>query len=403
MKSTTNRRSFGSGFTIVELLVVIVVIGILAAITITSYTGITQRANLASVQSDLESAVKVLKLFQVDNGNYPLTIDCAQADSTINKCVKASGANSLTYQADNSASPQAFSLTVANSSAKYRVYNDSTPTQVSLVCPHGFVVVPGSSTYGTSDFCVMKYEAKQDSATVPISRSSGLPWVSITQTDSITYSQNVSNCTGCHLMTEAEWLTLAQNALGVASNWSGGAVGSGYIYSGHSDNDPTSAQAADSSDLNNYINTNDFSGDGGTTNGKIGDTERRTLNLSNGEVIWDLAGNVYEWMNTTIAGGQQPGLAGEVAYAWKQWNNGSLLQNGLPNSSMPSYTGLSGASGWSSAQGIGQVYSNYSDSVVKAYRRGGNWAAGTGAGILALSLSGSASNATAICGFRVAK
>ncbi|PIQ71162.1 hypothetical protein COV88_01465 [Candidatus Saccharibacteria bacterium CG11_big_fil_rev_8_21_14_0_20_41_19] len=45
-----------SGFTIVELLVVIVVIGILAAITIVSYTGITQKAIIASLTSDLDGS-----------------------------------------------------------------------------------------------------------------------------------------------------------------------------------------------------------------------------------------------------------------------------------------------------------------------------------------------------------
>ena len=41
-----------AGFTIVELLIVIVIIGILAAITIVAYNGIQQRAQAATVQSD---------------------------------------------------------------------------------------------------------------------------------------------------------------------------------------------------------------------------------------------------------------------------------------------------------------------------------------------------------------
>ena len=64
-------------FTIVELLVVIVVIGILAALTIVAYTGISQKATVASLQSDLSNASTVLKLYQVDNSAYPnLVTNC---------------------------------------------------------------------------------------------------------------------------------------------------------------------------------------------------------------------------------------------------------------------------------------------------------------------------------------
>ena len=60
-----------SGFTIVELLVVIVVIGILAAITIVSYTGISQRSRDASRSSDATSIQRAIDLYYVDNGSYP--------------------------------------------------------------------------------------------------------------------------------------------------------------------------------------------------------------------------------------------------------------------------------------------------------------------------------------------
>ncbi len=46
------------GFTIVELLIVIVVIAILAAISVVAYTGIQNRANDAAVKSDLANAAK---------------------------------------------------------------------------------------------------------------------------------------------------------------------------------------------------------------------------------------------------------------------------------------------------------------------------------------------------------
>jgi type II secretion system protein G len=63
----------GRGFTIVELLVVIVVIAILAAITIVAYNGIQTRAQFANTMSDLKSLQKVLELYRAQNGSYPST------------------------------------------------------------------------------------------------------------------------------------------------------------------------------------------------------------------------------------------------------------------------------------------------------------------------------------------
>jgi len=61
------------GFTIVELLVVIVVIGILAAITIVSYTGVTARANAAKALSNAQAVQSVAESINADNSLYPVT------------------------------------------------------------------------------------------------------------------------------------------------------------------------------------------------------------------------------------------------------------------------------------------------------------------------------------------
>lgn len=61
-----------NGFTIVELLVVIVVIGILATITIVAYSNIQLRARDTVRSSDIGSIQKAIGLYYVDNGFYPL-------------------------------------------------------------------------------------------------------------------------------------------------------------------------------------------------------------------------------------------------------------------------------------------------------------------------------------------
>lgn len=62
------------GFTIVELLIVIVVIGILAAITIVSFNGVTARANATSAKAAASSALKKAEAYNADatSTGYPI-------------------------------------------------------------------------------------------------------------------------------------------------------------------------------------------------------------------------------------------------------------------------------------------------------------------------------------------
>src|SRR5690349_12435808 len=70
------------GFTIVELLIVVVVIAILAAITIVSYNGITNRANQSSAKSAATTVQKKIELYQGEVGNYPITQAALSGDQS---------------------------------------------------------------------------------------------------------------------------------------------------------------------------------------------------------------------------------------------------------------------------------------------------------------------------------
>ena len=66
------------GFTIVELLIVIVVIGILAAITIVAYTGVQNNARKADAQSMAKEVANKVEIYAAENeGAYPAEITTA--------------------------------------------------------------------------------------------------------------------------------------------------------------------------------------------------------------------------------------------------------------------------------------------------------------------------------------
>lgn len=68
MISLKNKQS---GFTIVELLIVIVVIGILAALVITTFSGIQQKGRDTERETDIKAIHGQLEAYYAQNGNYP--------------------------------------------------------------------------------------------------------------------------------------------------------------------------------------------------------------------------------------------------------------------------------------------------------------------------------------------
>ena len=70
MLPRTNR----GGFTLIEIMLVIVIIGVLAAVAIPKFAGRSEQARIAAARSDIEAHLGVaLELFEVDSGLYPTT------------------------------------------------------------------------------------------------------------------------------------------------------------------------------------------------------------------------------------------------------------------------------------------------------------------------------------------
>jgi len=159
------------GFTIVELLVVIVVIGILAAITIVSYTGLSNKATVASLQSDLAGASTQIKMYQAEYGVYPTmnASNCPTSPADSKYCLKSTTGNTLSY---SSSSPfTTFTLDATKGDIKYRITNSTSPTLVAAPVLPPNTTDNGNGTYtttiysDTSDGIIQDYFGAMDLTT----------------------------------------------------------------------------------------------------------------------------------------------------------------------------------------------------------------------------------------------
>ena len=112
------RHGLTAGFTIVELLIVIVVIAILATISIVAYRGIQERARASEATSGLAQAKKKLELYKVDNSIYPTSGNLASAGVTD---------TDVSYQYTSDGSTYCLTATVGTTS--YKATNVTSPEQ----------------------------------------------------------------------------------------------------------------------------------------------------------------------------------------------------------------------------------------------------------------------------------
>lgn len=107
------------GFTIVELLIVIVVIGLLAAISIVAYNGIQARARASAASSALSQAAKKIAVWQVDNPSVsPPNLAAAGVNN----------GNDVAFQYSQTSSGTSYCITATSGTVSYRITDTTKPT-----------------------------------------------------------------------------------------------------------------------------------------------------------------------------------------------------------------------------------------------------------------------------------
>ena len=365
----------------------------------------------------------IFVLFGFAGATYLTTVHLpsifAANDTTQTWTFNAANAGSYTY--DNTL------VTVDNSGARpiTGVNKITNPTfdantsswSTAAIAPSGWVEVPGDSgTYGTSNFLAMKYEAKCAATSAPtvglttpadtsydvyrddgstntannctaannrqvVSTATGFPITYITQTESVTRCSSIAlGSSSAHLITNAEWMTLARNAEAQAGNWTGGSVGSGYLFAGHNDNSPAKARIASTTDTGNtacaYTDAGSTESPSGscpsnTANNQSGTAgnQKRVFTLSNGSYIWDIPGNVWEWNSGTITEANQPDVSGQTGFNWRELT--ALTGYGSLSYDLVRPAG----STYDATHGMGKIYHNSGSVASTSYGflRGGTW------------------------------
>ncbi len=147
------------GFTLIELMIVIAIIIILAAIAIPNYLKMTERARKASIESDLKSVATALESYSTDWGGYPVENDNKNVYDT----------DSAIYQELTGGS----SATV-NTSSGTTTTGEKGPIQ--YIIPNALLGIKKAVGTATGDSCVYQSDGSDYTITAT-SKIGGKTWV----------------------------------------------------------------------------------------------------------------------------------------------------------------------------------------------------------------------------------
>ena len=111
-----------TGFTLIEMVVVVTVIGMLMSIAVPTLSSVVDKTNTAVLKSDLHNIMHSMELYYLENQDYPDSVSdgsIADIEDSLTNLNISNGASDYSYITDNSTNPNNYYISYKTADNKY--------------------------------------------------------------------------------------------------------------------------------------------------------------------------------------------------------------------------------------------------------------------------------------------